>query len=399
MKILAICARIPSLNKNGDQVLSYNRLKYLSKSNSIHVICFSGVKDISNEKLDLESLGIRVSIVKWHFYEALWFILTAFFDGETPFQCAYFHSYFYQKIYLKLLNEFNPDVIYAITIRPMCNAVPLNKPLIIDLVDSMGLNFSRRIKTSFFIKKILLKVEAKRVSRYEKLVVKKAKKAFLVSDLDREYIGIKEVNVLPLGIDLEHFSKLKFVKKLPIVIFSGNMFYQPNIDAIVWFVRNCWPKVIKFMPEVRLVIAGGGATSEVLSLSSYKGVEVIGRVSSMSMSINSAKVAIAPMQSGSGMQFKILEAMACAVPVVTTKIGIGDIKAVLNEEILVASNSDEMADHVIHLLREDAFREKLGDAGHEYILKNHQWNQINQKFARICGLPGSPKNKSEEIKQ
>jgi glycosyltransferase involved in cell wall biosynthesis len=90
--------------------------------------------------------------------------------------------------------------------------------------------------------------------------------------------------------------------------------------------------------------------------------------------------------------------MACAVPVVATKIGIGDIRAVSNVEILVGSTPQEMVDHVIHLLREEGLREKLGDAGYRYVLKNHEWDRINEEFVNISGLSCGPNRVAHGMK-
>jgi len=91
-------------------------------------------------------------------------------------------------------------------------------------------------------------------------------------------------------------------------------------------------------------------------------------------------VAIAPMQSGSGMQFKILEAMACGVPVVASTLGLGDIAAVDGKNILLADTPGLFTESVISLLQSEELREKVGNSGMYYVTQNHSWDALNQHF-------------------
>jgi glycosyltransferase involved in cell wall biosynthesis len=131
---------------------------------------------------------------------------------------------------------------------------------------------------------------------------------------------------------------------------------------------------------VRLVIAGNNPRPEVIALRSDNKVTVTGRVASLAAVLNSSRVSIAPMQSGSGMQFKILEAMACGVPVIASTLGLGDIAAVDGQDIILADTPDSFTDAVISLLQSESLREKIGDAGLRYVQAHHSWDAINERF-------------------
>lgn len=100
----------------------------------------------------------------------------------------------------------------------------------------------------------------------------------------------------------------------------------------------------------------------------------------MSAEICQSSVAIAPMQSGAGMQNKILEAMSCGVPVVTTSLGLGSIGVFGESFVLVADSASEFADSVLHLLSDSSLRARLGSCSRDYILRNHDWNSIGKRF-------------------
>lgn len=390
MKILAVCPRIPAAKKNGDQVLSYHRLAFLAKQHTVQVLCFAPDIDYDSDTRALEALGITVHTVPWRLLDALWFSVMALFNSSVPFQCAFYTSHTLRREFRTIVQNFSPDALYAVTVRPLLNVGSPEIPLFLDLVDSMGLNFSRRRDAAHGLKKAFLAVESERVLAFERNVAHKASRSFVVSDLDRIYIGEDRVSVLPLGIDLGHFQQRHAYDQDPIVVFSGNMFYQPNVEAALWFVRCCWQAVKTLVPDARLVITGSNPTQSIKALTADSSITVTGRVESMAAVVNASQVAIAPMQSGSGMQFKVLEAMACAVPVVATTIGLGDIKAIVNQDILIGDTPEAIVDLVVSLLRDTSKRVKVGEAGNRYVLANHQWDVINERFARACGLDGLP---------
>jgi len=92
------------------------------------------------------------------------------------------------------------------------------------------------------------------------------------------------------------------------------------------------------------------------------------------------------MVSGSGMQFKVLEAMSCGMPVVVSSIGRGDIKAVSGRDLLIADDSMEFVDIISELINDEKKRAKIGQSACEYVDKNHSWSSINQKFSEACEL-------------
>lgn len=380
MKILAISPRIPEESKKGDQILSFNRLAYLARSHQIQLVCFGHGEEDMAAKQRLESLGINVQLVGWQKLGAGLSALRAMFNHAKPFQCALFESSDFRGAIASFLSSFQPDVVYAVTIRALGNLNGYKGPLFVDMVDSMALNFSRRVDMAKGAERFALNVEYQRVNEYEKQVAQIASHSFVVSNIDKELIGSDKVDALPLGIDMQEFVKSPDGKNDPVIAFTGNMNYKPNADAVIWFYKNSWVKLQQVIPSVRLVIAGNNPRPEVIALRSDNKVTVTGRVASLAAVLNSSRVSIAPMQSGSGMQFKILEAMACGVPVVASTLGLGDISAVDGQDIILADTPNSFTDAVISLLQSESLREKIGDAGLRYVQVHHSWDAINERF-------------------
>ena len=120
------------------------------------------------------------------------------------------------------------------------------------------------------------------------------------------------------------------------------MSYPPNIRAARWFADECFPLIQAEVPGATFVIAGAAPAREIRELQTRNGIVVTGFVPSMPVTLNAATVAVAPMRSGAGIQNKILEAMACGLPVVTTTIGLGGITATRGRELLVADRAHEI---------------------------------------------------------
>jgi glycosyltransferase involved in cell wall biosynthesis len=325
--------------------------------------------------------------VPWKTYSAALQVLLALPFPGMPFQCAYFRSSRFRKVFETVSTRFAPDALYAVMIRVLPNARDYQGRLFVDMVDSMGLNFGRRAGMETGFKGWFLGIEARRVAAFEQAVAQRAERCFVVSGIDQQAIGSDHVGVLPLGIDVTRFNRPDSPATAPLIAFTGNMFYQPNVDAMLWFAEHCWPAIKAAVPGVRMVVVGNRPPPSLMALDKAdSAIEVTGRVPSVAAIIKTAAVAVAPMRSGSGMQFKILEAMACGVPVVATSIGQGDIGCTAGVDILVRDDAPAFAQDVIALLQSAALREQIGSAGFAYVQKNHSWDAINERFEQACHL-------------
>jgi glycosyltransferase involved in cell wall biosynthesis len=386
MRILAICVRVPAPDRKGDQVLSFYRILHLARRHEIEVVCFGYGPDDDAAKHSLESLGVAVRMIQWFWFPATLSVLKALIDKTIPFQCALFQAREFRAALDLAIDEFMPHAVYGVTIRPLRNLDTYRGALFVDLIDSMALNFSRRIKMASGLRRMLLRVEYVRVARFEKEIARRASQSFVVSTIDQRKIDEPRVHAIPLGIDTSRFARALNSDFVANVIFTGNMGYAPNVEAILWFSTHCWERIKEAVPGVQLIIAGNNPGKDISALASDQSITVTGRVASVAEVLNRSKVAIAPMQSGSGMQFKILEAMACGVPVVASSLGLGDISAVPGIDILIVDSSEAFAEAVISILKSDSLREKIGNAGWRYVAKNHDWGTLNEHFEEICGL-------------
>lgn len=382
MKILAISNLIPAENKNGAQLVSYHRLLYMAKLNySINLVCFHSKdkKDDYKAKQILEKNGIRVHFITWNIFEAVFNLLKALIIKDLPLQCAIYKSKKFSKKIKEIFKKNKINAIYCVMIRVAPNINWFKGKLLVEMIDSMGLNFLRRYQTTTSLKKWIFAIEQKKVSIYEKELADKSYCSIVVSAIDKKNIGSSKVKVIPIGTNV--FNNEIKIRKKPIIIFTGNMYYRPNIDAITWFIKYCWDGILQAEPRSQLLIVGNNPSSSLISVSNkYPSIKVMGTVPSVIDILSKARVAVAPLQSGSGMQIKILEAMSCGVPVVTTNIGFGDLKAVVGKDLFVEDNANEFTRKVIYMIKSIKKNKVTGKNGQKYVRRFHNWKILNKIF-------------------
>jgi glycosyltransferase involved in cell wall biosynthesis len=235
--------------------------------------------------------------------------------------------------------------------------------------------------------------ELRRIRRYETHVASAFDHLTVVSEVDRRYLPSRNVTVVPLGVDADVFRPLPALRRpAPTVVFSGRLGYAPNADAAVWLVEEILPRIHAARPDVQLVLAGADPSAPVRALARRPGVVLTGRVSSMPHALNVATVAVAPLRSGSGMQNKVLEAMACALPVVTTHRAFEGIQGQPGRDLIVADSPTQIADAVVALLADPARAESIGQAARETVRRHHSWEASAARLEEIWQAVASGAN-------
>ncbi|MFP4472194.1 MAG: glycosyltransferase, partial [Bacteroidales bacterium] len=187
--------------------------------------------------------------------------------------------------------------------------------------------------------------------------------------------------IIPNGVDTDFFKPLERKKKYELV-FIGNMGYPPNVNAAEFLAREILPEVQKSRPSAGLMLAGATPDKRVLALKSEH-VEVTGWVDDIRECYAAAKVFIAPMQIGTGLQNKLLEAMAMRIPSITSPLANSALCARPDHEILIGSNPQEYAAHINRLLDNSEYAVQIAEAGYRFVLDNYNWESATAELDLI----------------
>jgi glycosyltransferase involved in cell wall biosynthesis len=176
-----------------------------------------------------------------------------------------------------------------------------------------------------------------------------------------------EVVRAPLSLDPRYYAQAP-LDGPPVAGIIGTGNWRPTGEAIDRLANRIWPRVHERVPEAKLLVAGR-ALDAVAGLAESPGVQVLGEVESASAFLRGLSVLIFPLERGSGMKVKVLEALASGVPVVTTPAGAEGIEA--DDGAIIEQDDGALADAVVRLLRDGDERTRRGHAGRQAFLDRY----------------------------
>jgi glycosyltransferase involved in cell wall biosynthesis len=198
------------------------------------------------------------------------------------------------------------------------------------------------------------------------------------------------VDVVPNGVDAARLAGLPAAGgEDGRLLFTGTLSYAPNAEGILWFARECWPRIRAARPGARLAVVGREPPPAVARLAREPGIEVTGWVESLEPQLAAAQVSIAPLRSGGGTKLKVLEALAAGRPLVATPVAAAGIDVTDGEHLLVRDDAGAFADAVLGLLGAPARRTALAVAGRERVAALYDWpvlaGAMHESLARWLG--------------
>ncbi|MCS6825009.1 MAG: glycosyltransferase [Caldilinea sp.] len=237
-------------------------------------------------------------------------------------------------------------------------------------------------------------VQWQKLRRYEASIVRSADAVIAVSEADRLALldlgAPTPIVVAPNGIDLDAYRPSQTVSPLRTIVFTGKMDYRPNIDAVLWFAQNVLPRVLAKAPDARFQIVGMNPHPRLDALRRHPAIEITGAVADTRPYIHRAGAYVIPMRVGGGTRFKVLEALACAAPVVSTTLGVEGVEVRHGQELLLADEPEAFADAVLRLLEDaqqgGALRRQLGAQGRRFVEQRYGWEQILPKLEKTLVL-------------
>lgn len=380
--LVFIASRFPFPLEKGDKLRGYNLIKGLSKTHQIHLIALTNEPINQSWYDEIAPFVINIDIFPLHNI-GQWLRLFACVFTQQPFQLAFFTSYNIKRKIKKRLSEINPDHIFCQMIRPAEYVKNYHRCYkTIDYMDTLSIGMERRAKKAPWYTRWIYHMEAARLKEFEQRIFNYFEFQTMISQQDVHYIAHpdqRKIKVIPNGIDTDFFHPMENHKTRYDLVFVGNLSYAPNIDAMRWFATH----VLSREPQWRLLIAGANPSSAFIqSFKKYPNIDVEGWQPDIRSAYSKGTIFIAPMQIGTGMQNKLLEAMAMGLPCVTTPLASEAIEATPGHELLVGRTAEELTAHIKYLLNNPNDAKIIGEQGRKMVSNTYSWesavNTLNE---------------------
>jgi polysaccharide biosynthesis protein PslH len=414
MNILFVVPYTPTLIRTRP----YNLLRGLARRGN--TITLATLWENEQERATLAQLerdGIRVFSVRLTKLRAFWNMLRAL-PTSMPLQAVYC----WQPELVKLLISnhqsliSNYDVVHVEHLRGARYGLQLNSslPIVWDSVDCISYLFEQAARNSrSLFGRFTARFELARTRQYEAMLVNRFDRVLVTSPVDaaaliqladehdrdtetRKHGNMETerlfslcprstVTVLPNGVDVDYFAPSDAPRDSDTIVFTGKMSYHANVTAALYLVNDIMPLIWKERPNVRVNIVGHKPPTQVLKLATRHSpfVTVFDSVPDIRPYLQCATVAVAPIQYGAGIQNKVLEAMACATPVVVTPQAIAAIRVVGGEQLLIGDGAEAFARQTLRLLGSAELQRQIGTTGRKFVERNHAWGRIVEHLEEI----------------
>ncbi len=381
MKILFLANRTPYPPYRGDKLKIFNLAKRLNARHELHLLTFAQTAEDYTYRQELEKIFHKVHFIPLPKWKSVLNCVAALWSSK-PLQVLYFNSAEMRRSAAKLLAEEQFDAVHVQHLRMSPYLADItDTPRILDMPDAFSLYWKRRVESATNpVVRLFNSMEQKRVERYEPKVMGRYNLSLVCSAEDLGYLKdkhhISSIALLPNGVDLDTFAaKDHDYSHNKTLLFTGNMDYAPNVDAVQYFVQDILPLIHKRHPQAEFIIAGQRPVKKVSDLASDK-IKVTGFIKDLAAMYNQASVVVAPLRFGAGTQNKVLEAMAMGVPVVCSHIGFKGLGIESGEGAIMRQSPAEFAEAVCQLLSDEKQRAIVGQKGAVVIRNGFGWDSI-----------------------
>ena len=389
MKVLMLTPYLPYPLVSGGQIRTYNLLKHLSLHHDITL--FALIKDDSERQYlsELKKYCRHIELFKRTKNPfVLRNILLAGFS-PYPFVVTRNLPLGMKRAVQAELARSRYDLIHAETFYMMPNIPPTRVPIILAEQTIEYLGYQDYMKKSHLFLRPVLAIDVMKIKYWERYFWRKADKLITMSAEDKTFIERElgkstSTSVVANGVDLAFFSGVK--KRLPInptVLFVGTFKWLPNIEAVEEIVHKIWPLILSRLPMAKLKIVGFSPTAKIQAYGEDKSIEVLGGIDDIRDAFASSHILLAPIRSGKGTRYKVLEAMITGTPVVATTLAVEGLDLQNGQEVLIADTSSGLSDAAVKLLTDRSLQLKLGRAGEAIVRRGYSWDIIAKDLDKV----------------
>lgn len=361
MKVLIITSRYPLPARRGNQVRT---VEWLHAMEGWHrgLVCPRS----SSPEMPADPVVLADSVTTFpHSVASSARGAVAALVNGAPLQEGIYNTRAARRAVVEALDIARPDVAVVQMVRcgwamDVVHSKSPETAVIFDAIDSMGLHFDRAKRAVHPLSRWLYGIEARRCRRRERALGSAAEISTAVSMRDLMALEIRGERGRVVPVSGTDMSRERGRPGRPIVVLTGNLGYRPTVAGALWFAREVWPELSSRVDGVRWVLAGARPSGAIRRLADLRGVEVHADVPDMAPILATATVAIAPMESGSGVPMKVLEAWSASLPVVAHPWAAWGLAGEGAGTAAVAATPEQWIKHLVQILTD---REHAGEMG------------------------------------
>ncbi|WP_117210273.1 glycosyltransferase family 4 protein [Allorhizocola rhizosphaerae] len=283
------------------------------------------------------------------------------------------------------LRQWRPDAVHLNVFRTAHLVEPCaGTPVIVDLDEFRSEYYEQLIETAGVVWRTVGRIEAPRMRRREDALVRMGVPLIVSAPQDP---GNERPNTHVVRSPYDYPLGVLPRSPEPVVLFVGRLTYEANVSGLLWFLKECWPGIKRRTPQARLRIVGTQPPRSVLAFEG-DGVEVFADVPDVDTHYAEAAVAIVPIHRGTGVQMKLIQALAAGVPTVSTSAVSHRAGVRHGEDVLIADSPVDWVEAVTRLLADGAAARRLAANGRDWAVENHSSDAVERQLATAYAALG-----------
>lgn len=388
MRILFVASSFPYPAIDGLKGTVLAALEHLARRHRITLVSSGGPAVLAEHTAAVRAMGIEVRLAPppppRGIGRKLWNLL---FE-RVPDLVAAHRSTAMASLIRALASSGSFDLVH-LDFGPMAQyldeASPV--PVVVNAHDSFSLNYGRRARAAS-LASFYFQIQADRFASFERRWLSRPAGVFVVSPDDLEHLRQlapeAHLRMAPQGVDSRYFTPPGEPGDPATLVFHGNIGYHPNLDAIARLVDEILPIVWKSRADVRLVIAGQRPPPHVRALARDPRISVTGALADIRPAIGAGRINVNPLELGTGVKNKVLEAMAMERAVVASPAAVrGITTAIPGEELAVCDSPAAFAGAVLELLADPARAAEMGHRARLRVVADYPRERFVEELERL----------------
>ena len=411
LRLLYLCHRVPYPPDKGDKIRAFHEIRALSRRHRVHLLTLADaeVPDLA----PLAQMCERVEVFPIQRTGA-WMRAALGVLTPRPLTLAFFDSAELRQRAEELARSerFDLVVVYSSAMAPYAEPFAAasggNTPAVLDMVDVDSSKWAQYSRYAPLPLRPVYALEARRMRKYEASLAGRFERIVLATGSETRQLkgfapGAKAVTI-PNGVDLDFFRPLDLPRSPhPSLVFTGQMDYFANVDGMVHFSREVFPRLRQRFPDLELLIVGRSPAPALRALDELPGVHVTGAVGDVRPFLARAWAFVAPLRIAQGVQNKVLEAMAMNVPVVCSDrvfAGLSEGGFRHGRDLLAAAGDPGLEDGLATLLGDARARASLAESARRRLSLAYRWTANMDRFEEVlAGAARKPAAAREESRE